>query len=182
MLVPAAFIIYTFIAAGPIPPETVMSPQWFVSLETAEAGDTGEAELIPFELGDRFGYLDAAGRFSINRLRTGYLSLSASYWAEYTALPEVLELRDPRDRSVISIEGGRGYPLFLDGQIYLLGEEQNSLSLADEEGKLRWTHDFAAPLTSIDAAAGLILAGSLDGTLELLDTEGRRLFFFEHPR
>ncbi|MDR3276801.1 MAG: WD40 repeat domain-containing protein [Treponema sp.] len=179
MLVPAAFIIYTFIAAGPIPPETVMSPQWFVSLETAEAGDTGEAELIPFELGDRFGYLDAAGRFSINRLRTGYLSLSASYWAEYTALPEVLELRDPRDRSVISIEGGRGYPLFLEDQIFLISEDQIRLSALDEGGDLRWAYTFASPLTDIDAAGGLVLAGCLDGTVELLDAQGRRIFFFE---
>jgi hypothetical protein len=77
------------------------------------------------------------------------------------------------------IEQGRGYPLFLGGQFFLIGEEQTSLSLVNEGGKLLWTYDFAAPLTSIDAAADLILTGSLDGTVELLDAAGRRVYFFE---
>jgi hypothetical protein len=123
--------------------------------------------------------VDTRGHFAINQAKTGYVSLSDLRWAKYDAIPEKIEIRNPVNESLGVIEAGRGYPLFLDGNIYLLGEMQNSLSLADEEGKIRWTYDFAAPLTSIDAAAGLILTGSLDGTVELLDTEGKRLFFFE---
>jgi hypothetical protein len=184
------FVVYTFTAAQTIPEETILVPRWLSSLETNYSVSMGDEDspasvnetsdrLLPFQLGNRFGYVDTQGHFSINQAKTGYVSLSDQRWAEYDAIPETIEIRNPANESLGAIEKGRGYPLFLDGQIYLLGETQNSLSLADEEGKLRWTRDFPAPLTSIDAAAGMILTGSLDGTVELLDTEGRRLFFFE---
>jgi hypothetical protein len=54
-----------------------------------------------------------------------------------------------------------------------------SLSALDEKGAILWTYDFAAPLTCIDAAAGFVLTGSLDGAVEMLDSQGKRFFFFE---
>jgi hypothetical protein len=68
--------------------------------------------------------------------------------------------------------------LFLDGKIFLIGENQTSLSLADESGEILWTYDFAAPLTSIDANSDLILTGSLDGTVEILTSSGKRIYTF----
>jgi hypothetical protein len=181
------FVVYTFTAAQTIPEETILVPRWLSSLETnysvymgAENTDAPDGDqLLPFQLGNRFGYVDTQGHFTINRAKTGYVSISDQRWAEYDAMPEKIEIWNAVNELLGTIEEGRGYPLFLDGKIYRLGEMQNSLSLVDEKGKIRWTHDFSAPLTSIDAAAGLILTGSLDGTVELLDTEGRRLFFFE---
>jgi hypothetical protein len=61
----------------------------------------------------------------------------------------------------------------------LISEEQTSLRAVDGNGNIRWTYDFAAPITDIDAAASLVLVGFLDGTVELLDDTGRRVFFFE---
>jgi hypothetical protein len=72
-----------------------------------------------------------------------------------------------------------GYPLYLDGRLFLIGKEMNTLSALDEGGKPRWSYDFAAPLTCVDAAAGYVLTGSLDGAVEILDHQGRRFFFFE---
>jgi hypothetical protein len=69
--------------------------------------------------------------------------------------------------------------LFLDKRIFLIHNEQNSLSAVDSSGKITWTYDFAAPITFMDAAAGLTLVGSLDGTVELLDGSGKRIYFFE---
>jgi hypothetical protein len=67
-----------------------------------------------------------------------------------------------------------------------MGAEQNSVSLlstpsgqSSETADLAWTYDFASPLTCVDAAAGFLLAGTLDGAIELIDTNGRRVFFSE---
>jgi hypothetical protein len=185
----ALFFVYIFAAARPIPLETILVPHWFSSLESgypvAFTGDSwkesaGESEngQIPFRLGNRFGYVDQNGHFSINQTLTGKISLSRDYWAEYEPAPELIEVRDPEGDTVLKIENGRGYPLFLDNRIFLLGDEQNTLSALDAEGKILWTYDFAAPLTCIDAAAGLVLAGSLDGAIEILDAEGNRVFLF----
>jgi hypothetical protein len=170
------FILYAFIAGQPIPVETILTSQWLRSLESdyPEFEDTGP--LIPFELGGHFGYVDSQGRFALNRLKQGYISLSKDLWAEYQALPESIEVRNPQNSRIITIKNSRGYPYFLEGRIFMINQEQTSLSLVDTSGTVLWTHDFAAPLTYMDAAAGLIVTGSLDGTVELLDHTGRLVF------
>jgi hypothetical protein len=120
--------------------------------------------------------VDPSGRFAINRVKQGNVSLSKDMWAEYENQPETIEIRDPQSRRLLTIEKGGGYPLFLDGRIYLISSEQTALSQLDGEGKIRWTRDFASPLTAIDAAQGMVLTGALDGTVELLDGEGALVF------
>jgi hypothetical protein len=184
------FVVYVFVAARPVPVETILIPRWISSLESdysslmKEDGQGGEY-LVPFKLGSSFGYTDAQGRFAINRVirdaedgKAG-ISLSEDRWAEFESTPAAITVRNPQGGSLMTIENVRGYPLFLDGRIFLIGEEQTSLSLADDRGNLLWTCDFAAPLTSIDAAAGLVLTGSLDGVVELLDISGKRVHVFE---
>jgi hypothetical protein len=182
----ALFTVYIFAAARPVPQETILVPRWFSSLESgypvAFSGEVPDslpasaAEPIPFRLEKRFGYVNQDGRFSINQVLSGELSLSRDYWAEYEAIPESIDVRDPRGETALKIEKGRGHPLFLDNRIFLVGDEQTSLSALDERGEILWTYDFAAPLTCIDAAAGMVLTGSLDGAVEVLDASGRRVF------
>ncbi|GHT89507.1 hypothetical protein FACS1894137_18880 [Spirochaetia bacterium] len=185
------FCIYIFVAAQPVPRETILAPRWLSSLEsdyTAEMAAEGQQiqdYLVPFKLGNRFGYVNTRGQFTINQPVTGIgrsdVSLSDDRWAEYDAVPDAVTIHraEPLGNTLTVIKDGRGYPLFLDGKIFLVGEEQTSLSMVDESGEILWSYDFAAPLTSIDAAADLILTGTLDGTVELLDSVGRRVFFFE---
>ncbi|MDR0387353.1 MAG: WD40 repeat domain-containing protein [Treponema sp.] len=187
-------IAYFFVAARPIPVEAVLTPQWLVSLEsgyplyfeggngvsggTPETAAEGEL-LLPFTLGDRFGYFSRDGGFTLNRTVRGNVSVSENYWAEYDAVPRSIEIRDPRDVVQAEISEPGGYPFFIDNRFFLINEGQNSLTALDNDGKRLWTYDFAAPITDIDAAAGLILAGSLDGIVELLDLSGKRVFSFE---
>ncbi|MDR2247472.1 MAG: PQQ-like beta-propeller repeat protein [Treponema sp.] len=188
-------IVYFFVAARPIPVETVLTPQWLTSLESGyplyfedgngvsgrnapePAADGGQ--LFPFTLGDRFGYFNRNGGFALNQKARGNVSVSENYWAEYAAIPQNVEIRDPLNEILAEVAEPQGYPLFIDNRFFLISEEQNSLTALDNEGNPLWTYDFAAPLTGIDAAAGLILAGSLDGTVELLDQSGSRVFSSE---
>jgi hypothetical protein len=193
----AVFVVYFFLAVRPVPVETVLLPQWLSSLESnyplyfdgtspvsGEQAENAEA-LLPFKLGNRFGYVDTYGRFSVNREKKELFSLSETYWAEYNtvaavaAAPQNIDIRDPQNEPVVTIPGARGYPLFLDGRLFMISGEQNSLEALDASGKPLWVYDFAAPITDIDAAAGFVLAGLLDGTVELLDGNGKRVFFFE---
>jgi hypothetical protein len=188
------FVTYFFLAVRPVPVETVLVPEWLGSTEsnypfylngavapdgegTAAAGEDGS--LLPFSLGNRFGYVDSYGRFSVNRERKASVSISEDYWAEYEAIPWEIDIRDPWNKQAAVIPGSRGYPLFLDGRLFMINAEQNSLEALDVSGKSLWAYDFAAPITDIDAASGFLLAGLLDGTVELLDGDGRRIFFFE---
>ncbi|MDR1863861.1 MAG: WD40 repeat domain-containing protein [Treponema sp.] len=180
------FLIYVFVAAQPIPRETILVARWLSSLESnypiyitsyssngpEESGPSAQPVLMPFEAGNRFGYVGDDGRFAINQPVTGQVSLSDGYWTEYGALPDTVRIQDPQNKPVLAIENPGGYPLFLDNKIYILGNEQNSLIALDQDGKTLWAHDFPALLTCVDGAAGCVLAGTLDGVVELLDSSG----------
>ncbi|MDR1430395.1 MAG: WD40 repeat domain-containing protein [Spirochaetaceae bacterium] len=180
------FLAYVFMAAQPVPLELLVKARWISSLESRgdEAAEAippaGSGQyLIPFRLGQRFGYVDSAGRFTVNRIQEAYISLSPGAWTEYQALPETLEIKNPRNETIKTIASPSGYPVFLDGLCYLAGGDQSSLTALDENGDSTWTYFFEAPLTSIDAASGLILAGLLDGTIELISGKGETLYTFD---
>jgi hypothetical protein len=175
------FILYFLTAARRIPPETILSHRWLSSLESAAPETDGVSVIapLPFILGNRFGYVDIEGRFSINQIKKGEVYLSEDLWSEYAAEPERIEIRNNLNEAVFTIADPRGYPCFLDGRVFLVGNEQNRLSEIDREGNTLWTYEFAAPLTCIDAAAGLVLTGSVDGVVEVLNSAGKRVFFFE---
>jgi hypothetical protein len=186
------FTGYFLCSARPIPQETVLVPRWLVSLESGNPillGDspvreTGDGHwdtdsLIPFTLGSSFGYFDRDGRFSVNQQMKNNVSLSAQRWAEYNAEPAEITVNDSDGGAIAVIENPRGYPFFLDDRTFLINSEQNAVSGIDDSGSLIWTYEFAGQLTCIDAAAGLVLTGSLDGVVGVLDSNGRQVFSFE---
>ncbi|QQO11262.1 WD40 repeat domain-containing protein [Breznakiella homolactica] len=173
------FIVYVFLAARPVAKETVLTSRWLSPLDAPPAQPESGENLLPFELGSRFGYVDEDGRFALNRIRDSHISLSGTKWAEYGPEPQQIEVKTPRSGTVMTIEDPRGYPLFLDGRTFLVKREQSGITALDEGGQPLWSYDFPAPLTCIDASAGLVIAGLLDGTIELLDSQGTGIFFFE---
>jgi hypothetical protein len=193
------FVIYFIAAARPIPRETILAHKWISSLEVesllqsnssllsnsqqantaASAAGGNDGQLIPFTLGARFGYVDPSGNFAVNKVKTGGIYLGENLWTEYGAQPATIEIKNMAEETVVSVENMRGYPVLLDNRIFILGSEQNVLSEIDSSGNVLWTYEFGAPLTCIDAAAGLVLTGSIDGIIEIIDSRGRRIFYFE---
>ncbi|MDR2576241.1 MAG: WD40 repeat domain-containing protein [Treponema sp.] len=185
------FIAYFFLAAQKIPRQMVLVPCWISSLESGETAlmnETAGTEtdtLLPFSLGSRFGFVGREdGRFSINKTAKNNVSLSGKHWAEYEAEPARITINDNAGETYTVIENPRGYPFFLDegrgqGRIFIIGSEQNSISEIDASGSVSWTYEFASQVTCVDAARGLLLAGSLDGSIVIIDSMGRKVFSFE---
>ncbi len=185
------FIFYFILAARPIPRETILANRWVSSLESSSVENSSfegsssenslepQEQLFPFMLGNRFGYVDRAGNFSINKIKTGNIYLSDKLWAEYDNEPANIEIKNIARQTIVNIEDPRGYPILSDNRIFILGSEQNALSEIDTSGNTLWTYEFGAPLTCIDAAAGLVLTGSIDGVIEILNSRGERVFYFE---
>ena len=178
------FAAYFFVAARPIPLETVLVPRWLSSFEDSRPivlnesqTNTNERVLLPFEMGNRFGYFDWNGNFSINQIRNAHVSLSPDRWAEYDAEPQSIEIKNTSGVTVSVIDNPRGYPFFLDGRTFLVNSEQNAITGFGAHGE--WTYEFSGPLTCVDGAAGLLLTGSLDGIVGILDSNGRMIFSFE---
>lgn len=184
----AAFALYGALAARPVPQETVLAPRWLGSLESGLPTILGERRHppagdslgpLPFEIGDRFGYVGMDGAFLLNRAKTGRVSISPGRWAEFGAQPESVEIRGPSGELVAAISDPGGYPFFLDGRYFVMGSGQSSVTEFDASGAALWTFDFPSQVIVADAAAGLFLAGLLDGAAVLVDGQGRQAFSFE---
>jgi hypothetical protein len=178
------FIIYFLLAARPVPRETILVPGWISPLESGSSVVLDRSlyvpkQLFPFTLNSRFGYVDSAGKFAINKIIDNDIYLSENMWTEFTAEPSSIEINNISGKPIIKIDNVRGYPVLLDNRVFILGSDQNSLSEIGVDGNILWTYEFGAPLTCIDAAAGLVLTGSLDGMVEILDSDGKRIFYFD---
>jgi hypothetical protein len=182
------FIFYFLVAARPVPRETVLSYRWIKSLasnsqymqeENTESAADVSGELFPFTLGSKFGYIDSFGQFAINRSMINDIYLSPNMWTEYGAEPTSIVINNIANNTKINIENTRGYPVLLDDRIFILGSEQNSLSQVSENGNVLWTYEFGAPLTCMDAASGIVVTGSLDGAVEVFNSSGERVYYFE---
>ena len=183
------FIAYFFIAARPVPRETVLSHKWIRSLSASSQADYSDENslgasalsgaLLPFTLGSRFGYVDDYGQFAVNRSKISDIYLSPNMWTEYSAEPSNIVINNILSGKQINIENTKGYPVLLDDRIFILGSEQNSLSQVSENGNILWTYEFGAPLTCMDAASELVVTGSLDGAVEVFNLSGERIYYFE---
>lgn len=177
------FVVYFFIAARPIPREVILAPLWVSSLEipqeTSYTQDADFDSLLPFTLGSRFGYVDMSGQFAINKIKSNEIYLSQDMWTEYSVQPYNIEIKNIQNETVININNAGGYPVLLDDRVFILGSEQNSLAEIGEDGNILWTYSFGAPITCMDAAAGLTVTGSLDGFLEIFNSTGERIFNFD---
>ena len=193
------FIIYFLIAARPIPRETVLSFNWLTSLPSGTIRydfpipenalkEKDEIEfnnfvvsgrLLPFTLGSSFGYIDSSGQYALSQIKTSDFYQSQSMWTEHGAEPSSIVINNIVDNTSMTINDPRGYPVLLDNRVFIVGNDLNSLSEIGSNGNVLWTYEFGSILTSIDAAAGLVLTGSLDGVIEVFNSAGERIFIFE---
>ncbi len=178
------FVLYIFLAAQPVQLETVLQSQWITSVKTVSAEENAEGmvtqeTLTPFILNNRFGYIDGSGSLLFNNEREGYVSLSDSRWAQYERIPEEIEIKSPFNEALFSIAEPEGYPFFLNNRNFIMGKNQNSISSVDDSGTVRWTYDFDAPVTCVDANADYLFTGLLNGKVILLDRGGNNVFSFD---
>jgi len=191
VIVSLLFWVYFFIAAKPVPREIILTTKWISSFGTENpiyllnsSGRTNpegfaSSQLFPFTLGYHFGYIDTSGHFAVNRIKTSDIGLGENMWTEYSAEPSSIEIKNIIGETIINIENTRGYPVLFDNRIFILGSEQNSLSEVDANGNVKWTYEFGSILTDMDVAAGLVVAASVDGIVEILDSQGKRVYFFQ---
>jgi hypothetical protein len=183
------FVAYFILAARPIPREIVLAPGWISSLETGapvridintkNEASSASGKLFPFTLGSRFGYVDNSGEFTINMVKTGEIDYGENMWTEYPAEPANIEIKNLSGETTINIPNPRGYPILLDNRVFIINGDMNALSEINGKGEVIWSYEFGSVLTCIDVAAGLVITGSLDGVIGILNDSGERIFYFQ---
>ncbi|MDR2864179.1 MAG: WD40 repeat domain-containing protein [Spirochaetaceae bacterium] len=174
-----AFVLYAFFAARPVPQETVFTLKWLKSLGSSYPSSVEGSSFVPFNFCGYFGYVSPDGDFIINQVKKTYVEQSGEFFAEFSGQDESIEVKNLLNNTVLVLKDKHGYPFFRDGRIFIMHHEQNSISEIDENDNILWSYDCGSPITSVDAARGLLLIGQLDGSLELLDAEGRRVYLAE---
>ncbi|GMO55425.1 MAG: hypothetical protein Ta2G_14580 [Termitinemataceae bacterium] len=180
-IVIAIFVVYTLIAAEPIPPETVLAVKWIRSLEAPNEKPelTEDSVLTPFELGDNFGFVERDGQIVLNEKKKGYLSMSSNRFAEYYGEAEKIEIKDTKKNLIFTMNNLQAYPFFLQDRNFMVHKEQNCISELDNEGNILWTYFFSSAITCVDASQEFLVCGTLDGTVFLLNKKGALEYSYE---
>ncbi|GMO43661.1 MAG: hypothetical protein Ta2B_24280 [Termitinemataceae bacterium] len=180
-IVIAVFIVYTLIAAEPIPVETVLSMRWIKSLESTfpQNPESSLQSLIPYKLGSRFGYVSDTGSFAINQIIKNDISFSQDLFAEYSGIDEKIDVKNPLNEIIFTMNDMHAYPFFIADRIFIVHKEQSAVSELNKNGEILWSYFFSSILTCADAQADFFLCGTLDGTLFLIGKNGNLVYSYE---
>lgn len=182
----AIIIAYFLLFPHPLGTERVARPAWAVSLPPAESlptrgfsadpdGDLGRG--AAFQLGDMFGFVGPSGRLQHAEKTLFRVALSQRGFVNYTRIGSDWVLRDPAGERLFSF-AGRGYPLAsADGnRVFVVKTDLTGLQELDRNGEVLWSRDFPSMLASVSIEGKHLLAGLVDGSLELVDAAGAAVF------
>ena len=174
--------LYPFVFPQPGGREGFFRPVWArpVSGAPAPAGVQGVAadpdsqRVSWFRAGHQFGFARLDGEL----LYTGDLlfgvALSETGFISFPRVGENFIFQDPRGR-LLYVAPGYGYPVLDAGgdRLYSISTDLTEFKRLDHEGEALWSAGFFSPITALSLHLEECAVGLLDGTLKLIDREGR---------
>jgi hypothetical protein len=181
LLTALAFIVVYFgLFPYPLGRELVARPVWAVALPSAAlAGEADAADasagqrVYPFQIGDRFGYVSAAGVVARADTALYRVALSDRGFVNYTRLGTDWIMRAPDGRRLLSFSGN-GYPMLSPdgGRLFNVKGDLSGLIELDASGEPLWSRDFPSLMTSASLRGDSLLVGLLDGGTVLVNRQG----------
>ncbi len=189
----AIIIAYFLLFPHPLGREPTARPAWALALPAEPAADGGGPrgageEPLPFRSGNLFGYASRDGRL-LHAGKTPFgVALASTGYIAYSRLGRDWVLRSPSGERLFSFEG-RGYPLLGPSpsraaeagspplpRVFVAKTDLTGLQEVDAAGETLWTRDFPSMITSVSIARDVVLAGLLNGSLELVNASGAAVF------
>lgn len=192
----AIIIAYFLLFPHPLGREVTARPSWALALPAAESVVPGGAggvraaggEQVPFRAGSLFGYASRTGKLLLVDRTPFRVALAETGYISYSRLGRDWVLRSPSGERLFSFEG-RGYPLLGPAarpaaeaggmpvpRVFVAKTDLTGLQEVDSGGVTLWTRDFPSMITSVSIGTGVLLAGLLNGSLELVDASGAAAF------
>jgi hypothetical protein len=178
-------IAYFLLFPHPLPRERVAVPRWVSRLPSAEglpaegvsADSASAGSLWPFQQAGLVGFTGSTGRIVHAEKVLFGASASGAGFVNYSRVGSTWVLRDPSGGRLFSFEG-RGYPLLSGdgGRVFVVKTDLTGLREVDGSGDELWSRDFPSMLTTLSVAGGNVVAGLLDGTVQLVDKAGAARF------
>jgi len=175
LFIVAYFLLFPY----PLGRELVAVPRWAVALPAASAPGSAApgGPVAPFQVGNRFGYVQGDGTIVYCGTVLYRVALSSSAFVNFSRLGTDWIVQDPAGRRLMSFSGS-GYPLVSpDGRrLFTVKTDLSGLQERDRNGDTAWDRDFPTMMTSLSVQGDLVLVGLLDGSLHLLNREGSPVF------
>lgn len=178
-LIVLAFLAYFFAAAAPLRKELAFHPAWAADVSRDEAPATlpDSAKAFSFQLGNRYGVAASDGKHVWSRKADFDAAVSDALFIPYGRESRSLTAFAPDGGSAFLIQT-EGWPVFRSGRLFLISPEMDSVSEYSRDGKPLWSYDFPFKITDFDASASLAVAGTLEGSLECVDSSGESVLSF----
>lgn len=184
----AVFLIILYFVLFPYPlgRELVARPSWAMDLTSSSnaasipAGAPAQdraAPLFPFQLGGLFGYVSPQGALARAERVLFRVALSSSGFINFTRVGTDWLLMDPLGQRRLAFSGN-GYPTLSDdgSRIFVVSPELTGVQEVDANGDPVWSRDLPAVMTSLSISGDYLLAGLLNGTVQLLNKRGAPVF------
>ncbi len=193
LLVLILVFAYVLIFPGPTGTEPLLQRRWVSSLDGDASGGEGNgaeeggtqrqeepdessaARIMPFRLGERFGYFSSDGEILFSEeIRYG-LAQSREYFANYSVVSENTVLQS-NDGSLVRSIGAPGYPYVAQDRLFIFAPNGSSVSEWTTDGELLWEREFLSVLTDLAAGDTHTAVALLNGEVQLLDEQGETTF------
>ncbi|MDX9799977.1 MAG: hypothetical protein RBT69_01425 [Spirochaetia bacterium] len=163
-------IIYIFLAPEYENNSIKFSPVRVVNALKPVKGEADKDSLIPFRLGQVFGYFDRNGKASIVDNVFYNIAQNKHYFINYTAVTENLVVNKNDGRFVSNIKTS-GYPFFIKERLFVISANSKMISEWSIEGENIFSYENESEIISSDANTDTFIAGFIDGTVIVSDKD-----------
>jgi hypothetical protein len=133
---------------------------------------------MPFSQAGRIGYFRVSGEGILSMEALGDAVAADFAFARRSGPGNDQEnpivFSSPDGRTLFELEGP-GYPILGKGRFLVASDDDQALAEYDVSGRLLWRRAFPSIMTALDIGAEALAIGCLDGSVIVLDGQGREL-------
>lgn len=183
-LVALLLVAYIVIAPRQLSNELGLRRAWATDLSGPSREATGEpdageesederaARLVPFRLGNNFGYIDRnTGTVSSRESVLYDVVFNDDGYINFSAVSQTAVVRD-RNGGILTGIQAAGYPYMSGGRIFMVHPQGTAISEWSMDGRRLWHRVLPAVVTSIAASESGAVIGLSDGSVHLIAADG----------
>jgi len=179
-----ALVSYFFICPEPLTPELSAIPRWKTVLPPAGAGlpssdrpaETTDGRQIAFSAGNIFGYFHTDGTLAFMAETPGSSTLSDAMYITKPGNGSGSILKTPSHEDIRTIKDTS--PFFIAGRLFSAKADGTGVTSFNDYGEFRWSYIFPCQISAFASSGDLSVGGTIDGWLEGIDAEGKKVFSF----
>ena len=180
LILAALFVIVAYFILFPYPlgKELVPKPDWALSIgaDAVPAAARNAESFAPFQLAGTFGYVDGDGGLVFKGNPLFRVALTDAGFINFTRIGSTWIFQDIRGNRVFSFSGN-GYPVLSRGaeRLFTISTDLTGIREYDTDGEPLWSRDFPSLITCLSMQSDYVLAGLLNGSLQLVGRAGEEL-------